>query len=205
MSTARKPVTGRTRAIVLFLDRSILWLTNHWLALFNVLDGIYVGLAVLAPLLAAWGLSWPAQAIFFGYQYLCHQRPERSFFIFGRQMAFCQRDTAIYGAVLAAGLLYAATGRRWRPLSWWGAMLLLLPAAADGSIQLLTVYESGWFLRTTTGLLAGVAAVWFLYPRVDHAFHDVRMQVLAQLERAALRDRGLLKDGLTGPVPDKGG
>ncbi len=192
MSNASRPVTGRTRAVVLFLDRSILWLCNHWLVLFNVLAGIYVGLPVLAPVMAAWGLPWPADAIFFVYQYLCHQRPERSFFILGQQMAFCQRDTTIYAAVFVAGLLFATTGRRWRPLSWWGGMLLVAPAVLDGSTQLLADYESSWLLRVVTGIPAGVAAVWFLYPRIERAFQDVRTQVSAQLQRAALRDRGLL-------------
>lgn len=180
----RKPVRGRARAVVIFLDRAIVWLSRHWLLLFNVLAGIYAGLPLLAPVLAASGAVGPARAIYFIYSYLCHQQPARSFFVFGYQMAFCQRDTAIYGAVFLAGLCYALSGRAWRPLSWWGAALLVLPAVIDGSLQLFLPYESNWPLRLVTGVLAGVAAVWFLYPRFHRTFVQFGRLAAIQLERA---------------------
>jgi uncharacterized membrane protein len=182
----RKPVSGRARAVVIFLDRAIIWLGRHWLSLFNTLAGIYVGLPLLAPVFAASGAAEPARAIYFTYSYLCHQQPARSFFIFGHQMAFCQRDAAIYGAVFLAGLCYALSGRAWRPLSWWGAALLVLPTVIDGSLQLFMPYESNWALRLVTGVLAGVAAVWFLYPRFQLTFVQFARLAAMQLARAGV-------------------
>ena len=185
----RRPVTGRTRSLVLFLDRRILWLSEHWLALFNTLAGLYAGLPVLAPVLAALGLFTPARLIYFVYRYLCHQRPERSFFIAGHQVAFCERDTALYVAVFLAGVAYALSGRRWRPLSAWGVGALLLPLVVDGTLQLFFPYESTWSVRVVTGVLAGGGAVWFLYPRLALAFAQVNWDVKRQLGRARLRDQ----------------
>lgn len=193
MGQIRKPVTGRTRDAVLFLDRCTLWLSKHWLGLFNTLAGLYVGLPVMAPILVWLGLSGLAEVIYFIYSYLCHQLPQRSFFIVGNQVAFCQRDVSIYGSIFIAGLAYATTGRRWRPLPWWGAALMILPALTDGSIQLSGPYESTWYARVITGTLVGVGTVWFLYPRFERAFGEVRRQVTTQLQNAALRDQGLLQ------------
>jgi len=187
-----KPLTGRTRAVVLFLDRCIVWLSRHWLGLFNTLAGLYVALPLLAPVLVWLNLSLPAEVIYSVYHYLCHQLPERSFFILGNQMAFCERDTALYGAIWLAGLAYGASGRRWRPLSWWGLGLLALPVVVDGSAQWFFPYESNWYLRVSTGILAGIGAIWFLYPRCEGVFKALGRDAAAQIQRAALRDQGLL-------------
>jgi len=37
----------------------------------------------------------------------------------GYKIALCQRDVAIYGAILIFGILFAVTGRRIKPLPWW--------------------------------------------------------------------------------------
>lgn len=181
-------VSGRTRAIIIALDRGILWLSRHWLALLNGLVGAYTVLPILAPLLTIAHLPGAAP-IYRLYSLTCHQYPERSFFLFGQQLAFCQRDTALYAAVFALGLAFAATGRRWRPLSLGVAVLIGLPMVADGTLQLLGAYESTWWLRTVTGSLAALAAVWFLYPRFEKAFDETGELAAQQLQRALARDR----------------
>jgi uncharacterized membrane protein len=188
----RKPVAGRARDVVLFLDRCTLWLSVHWLGLFNTLAGLYVGLPVMAPVLDWLGLSGLAEMIYSVYSYLCHQLPQRSFFVVGHQVAICQRDVSIYGSIFIAGLAYAVTGRRWRPLPWWGLALTILPTLTDGSVQLFGSYESTWYVRVLTGALVGVGTVWFLYPRFERVFVGVNRQVTKQIQRAVLRDQGLL-------------
>ncbi len=55
-------------------------------------------------------------------------------------MAFCWRNTAIYGGMFLFGLLYAlarerkAPWLRWllKPIPFWGFLLFLLPMALDG-------------------------------------------------------------------------
>jgi uncharacterized membrane protein len=186
-----KPVSGQARAVVLFLDRTILWVSRHWLGLLNTCVGLYVALPLLAPVLIAAG--WPGGALTFSlYRVACHQYPERSWFIFGEQMAYCQRDTALYGGIFLLGLAFAATRLRWRPLPLLPAILLATPMAVDGTLQLFGAYESTWLLRTVTGILAALAVVWFLYPRFQKAFAETGELAAGQLERAESRDRGLL-------------
>src|SRR5215210_4976070 len=97
---------------------------RHWLALVNGVVAVYVVLPIAAPLLMALGWSRPASTIYWLYSYACHQLPSHSWFPFGYQMAYCQRDTALYLAMLAGGLLYARQ-RYWTlGLPWWGYALL---------------------------------------------------------------------------------
>lgn len=94
----------------------------------------------------------------------------------GYKMAFCQRDLALYGSLWLAGMAYALSGRRWRPLSWKWFGLLLVPIALDGGTQLVMLRESTWWLRTITGALAGVGTVWALYPRLEESMASALRQ-----------------------------
>jgi uncharacterized membrane protein len=87
----------------------------------------------------------------------------------GWKMAFCERDLAIYVALLAAGLFYARR-RDLRPASFLVYTVLILPMAVDGFTQLFGWRESTWELRVMTGLLFGLASGWLVLPRLDVAF-----------------------------------
>jgi uncharacterized membrane protein len=125
------------------VDKAIFKLAKHWLLLASLFWGLYVGLPFLAPVLMEVGWTTPAKVIYFVYRPLCHQLPERSFFLGGHQHAysaeelaaagieihpfsrdignetvgwkvgFCQRDVAIYGSIFLAGLAYGLIRRRW--------------------------------------------------------------------------------------------
>ncbi len=91
----------------------------------------------------------------------------------GYKVALCQRDLAIYGSVLAAGLLFALLRGRIRPPSIKLYLLLLVPMAVDGLSQMFGLRESDWLLRSLTGALFGVASIWLAYPYVEDAMQDV--------------------------------
>jgi uncharacterized membrane protein len=76
-------VTGRRRGLVISLDKFVLTFSQHWLLVFNVMLGLYVGLPFLAPILMHAGAAGPASVIYGFYSTQCHQLPERSFFLFG--------------------------------------------------------------------------------------------------------------------------
>jgi uncharacterized membrane protein len=156
---------GVDRRVTGWLD----WTVEHWLALCNGLMAVYVALPLAAPALMALGWSRPASWIYVLYSYSCHQLPSHSWFPFGYQMAYCQRDTALYGAMLVGGLAYARQ-RLWTGgLAWWVFALLALPIAVDGGTALFGLRESSPLLRTMTGALFGLATAWFVYPLMDRA------------------------------------
>ncbi len=91
----------------------------------------------------------------------------------GYKVAICQRDIAIYGAVLLAGLLFGVVRRRLNALTLWLYTLLLLPMALDGGTQLFGLRESNWLLRSLTGAIFGVASIWLAYPYIEDAMQEV--------------------------------
>lgn len=64
------------------------WLSRHWLLIFAVIFGLYVGLPFLAPVLMRLGWQIPAKAIYFLYSFQCHQLPQRSYFLFGPKLTY---------------------------------------------------------------------------------------------------------------------
>jgi len=78
----------RQRQFVILADRFVFWLSKHWLAIFNTLSLLYVGLPILAPVLMYLGENRLAVIIHTIYKPLCHQLPQRSFFLFGPQLSY---------------------------------------------------------------------------------------------------------------------
>lgn len=81
-------VSDRTAKLALTVDRLALDLAQHWLLYVNVLLGIFVLAPFAAPALMAIGATAPADAIYLFYGLLCHQLPQRSFFLFGHKVSY---------------------------------------------------------------------------------------------------------------------
>jgi len=57
----------------------------------------------------------------------------------GYKMALCQRDIAIYAAILLFGVLFSLSGFRIKPIPWWLWLVVrIVPIALDGFSQLLS-------------------------------------------------------------------
>ncbi|HRE29345.1 MAG TPA: DUF2085 domain-containing protein [Anaerolineales bacterium] len=125
---------------------------------------------------------------------------------FGFKTAFCQRDIAIYGAILVVGLLYAVPAvQRWlKPMPvWLWVVLGLGPIALDGFSQLFSSYpytaipvisdifaflperESTPELRTLTGLIFGASCAWLAFPYLRESFTEMKDQLAEKLTRVA--------------------
>jgi len=87
-ASPRPPMGETQRQFVILADRFVFWLSKHWLAIFNVLAFLYVGLPILAPVLMYLGARGPAMAIHLIYRPLCNQLPQRSWFLFGPQFVY---------------------------------------------------------------------------------------------------------------------
>jgi uncharacterized membrane protein len=64
------------------------WLSRHWFHAFILLWGTFVAVPWLAPVLMRLGWVEPARLIYFAYSFVCHQLPERSWFLFGRSASY---------------------------------------------------------------------------------------------------------------------
>jgi uncharacterized membrane protein len=171
---------GRTtfdQALLPWIEGFVRFVSRHWLALMNAAVFIFAGLPVLAPLLEASGnpaLVLLGQAIFFAYRATCHQMPSRSFFIAGHQMAWCERDAAIWMSFLLWGLLFSLVRRRLKPMSVRWYAVFILPMAIDGTTQLFGFRESTWELRVITGTLFALATAWLILPILERGMREVR-------------------------------
>jgi uncharacterized membrane protein len=80
-------------------DGISLWLSRHYLALFNILVFLYLGFSLLAPILMKVGATTPAQVIYRAYGFVCHQFAFRSWFLFGEQSVYPRAEAAVPGLI----------------------------------------------------------------------------------------------------------
>ena len=113
----------------------------------------------------------------------------------GYKIALCERDMAIYGAIFLFGLLYAASGRRIKPLHWTLWVLLgMLPIGLDGFSQLFSQMDWSWLasvlpyressplLRVLTGGLFGFTTAWFAFPYMEESMSETRQFFIKKFE-----------------------
>ncbi|MBC8253980.1 MAG: glutaredoxin family protein, partial [Ardenticatenia bacterium] len=87
---ASRPVSGRTRAMVLFVDRLVYHSARHWLRFIGLVVALYAGLPLLAPVLMAAGHSAPAHLIYSVYPPGSPQLPSPQPFLLPHPAAPCQ-------------------------------------------------------------------------------------------------------------------
>lgn len=105
----------------------------------------------------------------------------------GYKVALCERDVAIYLAILAFGIIFGLTGRRFKSLHWMLWLLLgIAPVGLDGFSQLFSQFNWDWlsaiipyrestpFLRTLTGAMFGLFTAWFAYPNIEESMGETR-------------------------------
>ena len=111
----------------------------------------------------------------------------------GWKIALCQRDVAIYGAILLFGVIFAMCGMRLPTLPWYMWVLLgIAPIGIDGLSQLVSqppfnlfaFRESTPFFRLLTGGMFGMTTAWFGYPLVEETMRETRQILGAKLLRA---------------------
>ncbi|HLG69118.1 MAG TPA: DUF2085 domain-containing protein [Chloroflexota bacterium] len=160
-------------------------LVGHWVLFANAFLLAFATLPALAPLLHAGGMRGSAGAIVAAYSLVCHQLPGRSYFLAGYQMAYCERDTALYASMAIAGLVWARWHKRLPRMHWSVFLLLALPMAIDGFSQLTGLRESTWELRTLTGALFGLGCVWFGFPLLNTTVRLLRIALRCRPIRLA--------------------
>ncbi len=169
--------------IVAALAGSVRLALNRWLALANSLNFLVLAGAFLAPLLFAAGWPGAGSALQGWYNLICLQRPDHSFNLAGYQMGMEVRMLAITAGQLVAGLGLSYYSRGWggqlaRRLSSWPALIALsLPMLVDVFSQTLGLRGSDWFWRSLTGLVFGLATVWFIYPRLEKFIWRLRTRL----------------------------
>ena len=138
----------------------IIWLVVAGIALLMML------MVIGAPLAQASGHSSLAFAIYGAFGKLCHQLPERSFFIAGQKFAVCARCTGLYLGFTSLALLYPllkslkhtdSPPRRW-------LFIAAVPMAVDFFLGYFGIWDNTHLSRFLTGFLLGGVVVFFVMP-----------------------------------------
>jgi uncharacterized membrane protein len=128
-----------------------------------------IGLLLLifgAPLALSTGHTFWGLTIYRSFSYVCHQIPERSFFIAGHPLGVCSRCTGLYGGFAAATLIYPlvrslrrtdAPDRKW-------LFIAAAPLAIDFTLTFVGIWENTHSSRFITGALLGAVSVFYVMP-----------------------------------------
>jgi uncharacterized membrane protein len=138
------------KAYLVILAASFAWLT----------------LIAAAPWFAATGHSTTAGLVYAVFSGVCHQRPDRSFFLLGHPLAVCARCSGIYAGGVAGMLIYPLMRRLdSQTIPWRGWLVIAaLPIVADAVGGLLGVVTNSFLSRFVTGALAGSVVAFYLLP-----------------------------------------
>ena len=193
---AETTVTGRTRSVVIAVDRLASWIAYHWLMIFIVVYGVYVLTPFAAPILMEIGQTGAARGIYTAYSFVCHQLPERSIFFFGPKPMYS----------------YAEIKAVWHLDGFWGLRQFIgnpqFGYKMAWSDRMISFYGSIWvgallfaLLRKRLKPLSGIA--WFLIgilpvgiDGVSHMINDA----LAGTSGLGYRDTNAWLAYLTGNV-----
>jgi uncharacterized membrane protein len=135
---------------------------------------LWVSLIVGAPLAAAGGHEALSFVLYHGLQTVCHQMPERAFWLAGHPLAVCARCAGIYAGFAAAVLLYplllpfmarrpqlfAGTPRR----EW--LILALAPTTIDFMLGITGLWANTHLSRSLTGAWLGAWLAFYVVPGV---------------------------------------
>ena len=113
----------------------------------------------------------------------------------GYKLTLCERDIAIYLAILVGALLFRRVRHRLRPAPLLiYAILGLGPIGIDGFSQLLgyppfnfwPARETLPIFRVVTGGLFGLMNVWLGFPYLEMSFRETRQEIEAKLRQAGI-------------------
>ena len=129
---------------------------------------LLVGLIVVAPVAAAGGHSTLARGIYGAFAMLCHQLPERSYFIDGHQLAVCARCTGVYAGFTLMLLLYplisSLKNTETPPRGW--LILATIPLVIDISVNFFGFWQNTHTSRLLTGAVLGGVVVFYVMPGI---------------------------------------
>ncbi len=142
----------RTALRPFLLSAPVLWVGALLAATF-IASRVQVGVAAYAI----------SAAIYQVGSILCHQRPERSFHLWGAQLPVCARCTGLYLGAAIAALVAAPMGRTFSRGVWSHARGLLLVAGVPTVATLLYEWTTGdmpsHWIRASAGFPLGVVVM----------------------------------------------
>jgi len=127
---------------------------------------LLLSLIIGAPLAMDAGHPFWGLTIYRAFSYVCHQIPERSFFIASHPFAVCARCTGLYVGFASATVLYPlvrSLRRTETPARKW-LFIAAAPLGIDFTLGFLGIWENTHSSRFITGALLGAVSVFYIMP-----------------------------------------
>ena len=127
---------------------------------------VFVSLIIVAPVALARDHNSLGYLLYEMFGRVCHQIPERAFYIEGHPFAVCARCTGIYVGFGVGVLIYPlvrslsrgdAPERRW-------LLFAVIPTVLDFALGLFNLLENTHLSRTLTGTLLGAVVAFYVVP-----------------------------------------
>ncbi|HEY3884301.1 MAG TPA: DUF2085 domain-containing protein [Vicinamibacterales bacterium] len=108
-------------------------------------------------------LSGPAIAVYAASGFICHQRPERSFWLWGEQLPVCARCAGLYVAAALGAPLAAVYASGFTAARAWGlAIVTGFPTLLTWSAEAAGLAHPSNTVRAVAALPLGFAVAWLL-------------------------------------------
>jgi uncharacterized membrane protein len=139
---------------------------------------LWMGLIVGAPVAASGGHEILAFVVYRGLGAVCHQMPERAFWIAGHPLAVCARCLGIYAGFTLAVLVYPFVVRGWRrtavvatPRREW-LLVALAPTTIDFMLGITGLWANTHSSRALTGAWLGAWGAFYVVPGFVEIGHE---------------------------------
>lgn len=113
--------------------------------------------------------------IYMIFKLICHQKPERSYFIFGAQLPVCARCLGIYVGLLLGACIYPIFKKlndtKIPDFKYIG--FGIIPIFVDGISQVFHLYPSPAYIRFITGCIASTVLVFYLLPVQNQIYNKI--------------------------------
>ena len=122
--------------------------------------------------------------IYYFFSPVCHQLDDRSFHIFGYELAVCSRCASIYVGFLLGTLFYPMkfklTNTELPPV--WFLMLPVVLLCIDVFADVLGIFKNTFGTRTISGAYIGFVLPFFLIPGFVKFFNDTANYITNKIQ-----------------------
>ena len=142
---------------LIFLSLSLLWLF----------------ILFLGPYLSGNEYNLLQEIYYQAFKIICHQNPERSYFVWEHQMPVCARCFGIYAGILVGAVIYPLFKKlnSTQIPKFKYLLIFLAPLVFDGIFQTLGLYKSSNHIRLFTGILGTSALVFYFLPLLNQIYN----------------------------------
>lgn len=142
---------------------------------------VWILLIVVPPVLAGNGAEGAASPFYSFFSHICHQLPERSFFIFGHKLAVCSRCFGVYFGLLLglAGYPLIRNVENIEPLPRVWLFASMVPIGIDWSLTVFGIWKNTFASRFITGLILGFTCGVYILPALVEIFRNLRKQPIS--------------------------